>query len=196
MTMATATPQAMEDDLQLTPDTVAERLRADDTRAPALQALEALPPPVPRELAMAAAPALVDVGAGTEDREVFDRCWLVLARMVAEDAPGVAVYGAGFVGERQLRAASSRLLVEAAQRALGTGGGEDGPQPLTRDDVYSLACWLAYSPPSCVRGVTATGVAIGITVTELFRQVTELSFLRSSNSSPSSPWVAVLAHAS
>eukprot|EP01043_Picozoa_sp_COSAG02_P087746 COSAG02_NODE_24970_length_672_cov_1.382199_1_plen_71_part_01 len=69
MAMATAPPE-----LLLLPDTLAERLRAQDTRAAALQALEKLPTPCPPELAMAAAPALVDVAAATEDREVLDRC--------------------------------------------------------------------------------------------------------------------------
>ena len=68
-------------ELELMADTVAERLRADGTRAATLQALVATPPPVPRELALAAAPALADVVAGTEDREVFDRCCLLVARL-------------------------------------------------------------------------------------------------------------------
>ena len=54
---------------ELTPGRVAERLRADETQAPTLKALEELPPPVPRDLALAAAPALVDVAAGANDRD-------------------------------------------------------------------------------------------------------------------------------
>ena len=67
---------------ELVPDTVAERLRADDTRALTLHALEALPPPIARELALAAAAPLVDIAAGTENTKVFECCSLLLARQV------------------------------------------------------------------------------------------------------------------
>ena len=53
--------------------TVAERLRAEETRACTLDALEALPGSVPRELALVAAPALVDVAVETVDRGDFDK---------------------------------------------------------------------------------------------------------------------------
>ena len=103
MTTATATATAMAapELLLLLPDTLAERLRAQDTRAAALQALDKLPPPCPPELALAAAPALVDVAAATEEREVLDRCGLLLARLLAEALPDPsAVYGAALGGER------------------------------------------------------------------------------------------------
>ena len=61
---------------ELLPDTVAERLRADDTRAHTIHALDALPAHIPRELALAAVPALVDVAATTNDRQTLDRCAL------------------------------------------------------------------------------------------------------------------------
>ena len=53
--------QACESAEELAFETVAERLRAKETRASTLDALEARPGSIPRELALAAAPALVDV---------------------------------------------------------------------------------------------------------------------------------------
>ena len=52
----------------LGPDTVAEDLRADETRAHTLDALEKMSAPISRELALAAGPALVDVYVATDDR--------------------------------------------------------------------------------------------------------------------------------
>ena len=122
MAMATAPPE-----LLLLPDTLAERLRAEDTRAAALQALDKLPTPCPPELALAAAPALVDVAAATEDRGVLDRCGLLLARLLAEALPDPrTVYGAALGGERLAACLAPRLLVEATQRALGNESGEGG----------------------------------------------------------------------
>ena len=63
--------------------TVAEQLSADATRAAALDALEALAPPAPGNVALAAAPALVDVAASTEDRAEHERAVLLLARLLA-----------------------------------------------------------------------------------------------------------------
>ncbi len=167
-TMATAVPQARADDLQLTPDTVAERVHADATRAPTLRALEALPPPIPRELALAAAPALVDVAVGTEDRVEFDRSCLLLARLFAESAPEMSVVGAAFGGGRYAKYRKQpRLLAQVAQRALGGDSGQAGQQPLTRDDAYSMACFWAEGPPSGARGLTAVADAAGLTLTEL-----------------------------
>ena len=56
---------------ELTVQTVAERLRAKETRACTLDALGALPGGIPRELALVAGPALVDVAAETVDRGDF-----------------------------------------------------------------------------------------------------------------------------
>ena len=136
---------------ELMPHTVAERLRADETRTLTLLALERLPPPVPRELALAAAPALTDVSACTDDRTVYERCTLLMARLMAEAAPDpTAVYG-NTIGERLVPYLSSRVVVDVAQRALGNGGGgEGGQQPLTRDDAISIACFYAHAPPAFV----------------------------------------------
>eukprot|EP01043_Picozoa_sp_COSAG02_P047004 COSAG02_NODE_4461_length_5336_cov_3.180829_1_plen_238_part_10 len=172
----------------LLPDTVAEWLRAEDTRAGTLQALDALPSPCPSELALAAAPALVDVAAVTEDREVLDRCGLLLARLLAEAAPDPsALYGAALGGERLAAWFAPRLLVEATQRALGNGSGEGGRQPLGREDAYSFACMCAWMSPAFVRGVTAPEAAAGRTVMEHMRTVRAL-FLHSIHSSTPSCW--------
>eukprot|EP01043_Picozoa_sp_COSAG02_P007842 COSAG02_NODE_242_length_27511_cov_501.886364_2_plen_191_part_00 len=172
MAMATATAPP---ELLLLPDTLAERLRAEDTRAAALQALDKLPTPCPPELALAAAPALVDVAAATEDREVLDRCGLLLARLLAEAAPDVnTLYGAALGGERIAACYAPRLLVEATQRALGNESGEGGRQPLGREDAYSFACMHAWLQPGYVRGITAPEAAAGRTVMEFLRTVRSL----------------------
>ena len=61
---------------------------------------------------------MMDVSASTQDREVFDCCRLIVARLMAEAVPDVAVYSAHCAGERLAIACSARLIVEAAQRAL------------------------------------------------------------------------------
>ena len=165
---ATTTATAMATpELLLLPDTLADRLRAQDTQAAALQALDKLPPPCPPELALAAAPALVDVAAATEEREVLDRCGLLLARLLAEALPDPsAVYGAALGGERLAACYAPHLLVEATQRALGNGSGEGGRQPLGREDAYSFACMLAWLPSGFARGATAPEAVAGRTVME------------------------------
>ena len=173
--LLTTTATAMAAPELLLPDTLAERLRAQDTRAAALQALDKLPPPCPPELALAAAPALVDVAAATEDREVLDRCGLLLARLLAEALPDPsAVYGAALGGERLAAWHAPHLLVAATQRALGNGSGEGGQQPLGREDAYSFACMHVWIQPGWARGATAPEAAAGRTVMEYFRTVRAL----------------------
>ena len=124
----------------LAPDTVAEELRADDTRGRTLDALEEMPAPIPRELALAAGPALVDVYAATDDREEFNRCTLLAARLLAEAAPDPCIYGVIHAGERLATSRSSRLLADAVQRSLAG-------RPLTREDAYSLKITICSSTP-------------------------------------------------
>ena len=79
--------------------TVAESLRSEATRIATLDALEALAPPIPSAVALAAAPALVDAMATEKERAAFDRCGLLLGRLHAEAAPEpAAVFGAALVG--------------------------------------------------------------------------------------------------
>ena len=150
-------PMAAE---ELMVETVAQRLRAEQTRACALDALEALPAgSIPRELALAAAPALVDVAAGTVNRGDFDRSTLLLARLIEEAAPDLSVFSAALSGERLEAYYGPRLVVEAMQRALGGGGVDSGG--LTREDAHSVACWAAWEAPSIVRGYSALAAAAG-----------------------------------
>jgi len=146
---------------------VADALRSPRTRDAALGALEALPPPIAADVALAAAPALADVvaAAGEEsERAALDRAALLVARLLAEAAPDPApVYGAAFGGERYAAYLAPRLVVEAAQRALGEGGA-----PLARADASSYACLHAYLAPACARGYTAPNLAAGRTELEMF----------------------------
>ena len=159
---------------ELMPSTVAERLREDDTRAATLQALEALPAPLARELALAAAPALVDLTAHTENRAVLNQCALLLGRLMVESAPDPSsIYGSAFSGDRLAAYSAPRLYVEAVQRALETHG-TDRAQPLTREDAYSCACVYAWTGPATVRGFTAPMAAAGRTVMEFLRIVSAL----------------------
>ena len=150
---------------ELAADTVAGSLRSEETRASVLQALEATPAPIPHELALAAAPALVDVASDTQDREACDRCTLMVGRLMAEAAPDPSrVYAAAYGGERLAAHLAPRVLTEATQRALETedcAGEGGGGQPLTREDAYSFACHGAYGCPTCVRGWTALEKAAG-----------------------------------
>ena len=69
--------------------TVAESLRSEATRIATLDALEALAPPIPSAVALAAAPALVDAIATGKERASFDRCGLLLGRLLAEALRGM-----------------------------------------------------------------------------------------------------------
>ena len=141
--------------------TVADRLRSEATRITTLDALEALAPPIQSDVALAAAPALVDAMATETERASYDRCGLLLARVCAEAAPDpAALYGAAFAGERLEAFLAPTLLVEAAQRAsLG--------QALMSEDARSYACREACGAergPACVRGLNAPHAAAGRTV--------------------------------
>jgi hypothetical protein len=140
--------------------TVADTIRSEVTRIATLNALEALAPPIPSAVALAAAPALVDAMATEKDRAAFDRCGLLLARLAVEALPEpAAVYGAAMAGERSVIGLTPALIAEAVQRA-------SSGQPLTREDARSYACLGAREVPSYVRGGTAPWVAAGYTAME------------------------------
>ena len=142
--------------------TVAESLRSEATRIATLDALEALAPPIPSAVALAAAPALVDVLATEKERAAFDRCGLLLARLLAEAAPEPApVFGTALGGGRFAAILTASLVAEAVQRAASSSG-----QPLTVEDARSYECLNAYHGPSFVRGMTAPFAAAGYTVME------------------------------
>eukprot|EP01043_Picozoa_sp_COSAG02_P041954 COSAG02_NODE_3525_length_6615_cov_2.025629_7_plen_244_part_00 len=144
-------------DKRVAADTVAERLANDDTRASTLDAFEAMPPQLPRELALAAVPHLVDVASATRDRETFDRCTLLVARVMVDAAPNPSeVYGAAFGGGRRSLYGAARLIIEATHQLT----------PLTREDAHSFACLCTCEAPAMVRGCTAPEAAAGRTAAE------------------------------
>ena len=108
--------------MAVTAATVANALRSEATRVATLVALEALAPPIPSAVALAAAPALVDAMATETQRAAFDRCGLLLARLLGEAAPDpAAVYGVrwrptrGFLRSRPAgRGAAARAFRGAA----------------------------------------------------------------------------------
>ena len=168
--------------MAVTAAAVAIGLRSEASRATALDALEALAPPIPSAMALAAAPALVDAMATETERAAFDRCGLMLARVLDEAAPEPAdVYGAAAGGERFVALLTPGLLVEAVQGALSAG------QPLTSEDARSYACLWACQAPALVRGSTAPEAAAGRTVSEYMGIVSCLAHIPSA-----SPFVASL----
>ena len=89
------------------PDAVHALLATTTSRPAALAALEDHPAPLDRALAVAAAPALVElltVSADDVDAVTFQRVGLLLARLLAEapDDPSI-IFGAAF-GEGRLAA--------------------------------------------------------------------------------------------
>ena len=141
--------------------TVADGLRSEVTLIATLDTLEALAPPVPSTVALAAAPVLVDVIATETERASYNRCGLMRGRLLDEAAPDpAAVYGAATTGELMKMLFAPALLVEAVQRALSSG------QPLTSEDAMSYACLGAREAPVRVRGFTAPEAAAGRTTME------------------------------
>lgn len=139
-------------------DTVGPLLRDRETRAAALDALEAHAVPIERSVSLGAAPALGELLA-LDVAEVspaeFDRIGLLLARLGAEapDDPA-SLYGAAF-GE-------GRLLV--FYRSEGNALAQTLRKPaeeLTREDALHVACSDAFLPYAYVRGVTKLLVAAG-----------------------------------
>lgn len=151
---------------ELLPDNVGDHLRSDASRTATLNALEAIPAPVPTDLALAAAPALVDTLTGTEDRDHFDRCMLLIGRLLTQAAPDPStVFGAAFAGERFKAVWAPRVHLVAVQRALGG-------HPLTRGDAYSYACLRGpLGGLFSVRGQTAPFAATGRTAMEAIADV-------------------------
>ena len=145
---------------------VAEALRAGATRATALDSLEARPVPIPSDVALAAAPVLVDVVAVAEDRMEHDRAALLLARLLDEAGPeAAAVNGAAFQGERLTAYCGSRMVVEATQCAVETG------QAMTREHARSYACLHSRTGVVATRGMMVAEAAAGRTVMEYFATV-------------------------
>jgi hypothetical protein len=160
----------------LTAGSVVERLRAESTRAGTLEALGAVEAPVSRDVALAAAPALVDIAAHTNDREELEHSTLLLARLLDEATPDpAALYGVAFAGDdRAAEYRQAHLLHEATQRALATAGHAEGSKSLTLADARCYACICAYDSPASVRGHTAPEAAAGRTFMSYLKMVNTL----------------------
>ena len=141
------------------PDAVHALLATAASRPATLAALEDHPAPLDRALAVAAAPALVElltVSADDVDAATFQRAGLLLARLLAEapDDPSI-IFGAAFGEDRLAALWNSEDSVLA--RALLKPANQ-----LTADDALSLACAEAHNCPALVRGYTATWRAVGL----------------------------------
>jgi hypothetical protein len=149
----------------LSADTVGPLLRDRETRAAALDALDAHAVPIERSVSLGAAPALGELLA-LDVAEVgpaeFDRIGLLLARLVAEisDDPA-SVCGAVWGQGRWL--AFWRSEGNAWARALRKPAEE-----LTREDALHVACSEALGPHYYIRGVSKPIAAAGFATTMEF----------------------------
>ena len=151
----------------LAADTVAQRLHDPDTRVDALESLELQPAPIPTPIAMAAAPALLEVlalDASAVDRATFDRAALLLGRLEAEAPPddGHVLHGAAFGDGRQMKLFEASNIAHVALRKPAS--------ELTKADATSYACLQAHVPAySSARGWTAPWKAAGFTAKEFLK---------------------------
>jgi hypothetical protein len=150
--------------VNLTAETVAERLRDRATRSATLTALESHAAPIPTAVSLAAAPALLGLmtmDAAEVERNTYDRAGLLLARLEVESLPGVlAVHGAAFGEGGYERLWNADSVVNAALRQPAA--------QLTRADAVSYACCYAFLTPSFARGMTKPVAAAGLTGLEYF----------------------------
>ena len=152
----------------LSATTVGPLLRDRETRAAALDALDAHAVPIERSVSLGAAPALGELLA-LDAAEVgpaeFDRIGLLLARLVAEASDDPAsVYGAAW-GEGRLLA-FWRSEGNAVARALRKPAEE-----LTREDALHFACAEAVWTQAYIRGCTKAFAATGFATTMEFMAV-------------------------
>ena len=145
-------------------DTVASLLRGRDTRAATLAALDAHASPIDEAVALAAAPALVELlaldASELGDRSLFDCIGLLLGRLAAEASDDPApVFGAA-LGEGRLVA----LLWSTEQSEEGSVLARAARKPaaeLTRADAYSYACCNTLFAAGIVRGYTELFASAG-----------------------------------
>jgi hypothetical protein len=145
--------------------TVGSLLRDRETRAAALDALEAHAVPIERSVSLGAAPVLgelltLDVAeVGPAD---FDRIGLLLGRLVAEASDDPAsVYGAAW-GEGRMLAlwrSEGNALAQALRKPA---------EELTREDALHFACSTADAPQAYGCGMTKPIAAAGFTTTMEF----------------------------
>eukprot|EP01046_Picozoa_sp_COSAG06_P006347 COSAG06_NODE_297_length_18026_cov_50.901545_8_plen_226_part_00 len=145
--------------VDLTAETVAERLRDRATRSATLTALESHAAPIPTAVSLAAAPALLGLmtmDAAEVERNTYDRAGLLVARLEAEALPDVvAVHGAAFGEGGYERLWNANSVLNAALRQPAA--------QLTRADARSYACHAAYETIYPARGYTEPFRAAGIT---------------------------------
>jgi hypothetical protein len=142
----------------LSADTVGPLLRGRETRAAALDALDAHAVPIERAVSLGAAPALGELLA-LDVAEVgpteFGRIGLLLGRLVAEESEDPAsVFGAALGEGRYL--AFWRSEGNAVAQALRKPAEE-----LTREDALHSACAEALLPQASVHGFTKIWSAAG-----------------------------------
>jgi hypothetical protein len=144
---------------------VGSLLRGRETRAAALDALDAHAVPIERSVSLGAAPVLGEllaldvVEVGPAD---FDRIGLLLGRLTAEASDDPAsVCGAAW-GEGRMLAfwrSEGNALAQALRKPA---------EELTREDALHFACVDAYWPQAPVRGWTKPLAAAGFASTMEF----------------------------
>jgi hypothetical protein len=142
----------------LAADTVGTLLRDRETRAAALDALNAHAVPIERSVSLGAAPALGELLA-LDAVEVspadFDRIGLLLARLVAEASDDSAsVFGAA-MGEGRYAAywrSEGNVVAQALRKPT---------EELTREDALHFACAIPLEPQAYIRGFTKPVAAAG-----------------------------------
>ena len=133
-------------------------LRDRETRAAALDALDAHAVPIERSVSLGAAPALGELLA-LDVAEIgpaeFARIRLLLARLMAEASDDPAsVFGAA-LGDGRFTAclrSEGNTVAQALRKPA---------EELTREDAVHLACAEAYLAPTFVRGCTKPIAAAG-----------------------------------
>ena len=144
---------------------VAQLLRERETRCTTLEALEACSGTIDSAVALAAAPALVELLAASADdvkQEQFERVGLLLNRLLMEasDDPS-AVFGAAY-GEGRM-AALLRSRDNIAARALRKPADE-----LTAADARSIVFHDVFNGPAGVRGWTKPYAAMDSSAMQMF----------------------------
>ena len=149
----------------LSADTVGALLRGSETRAAALDALDAHAVRIERSVSLGAAPALAELLA-LDVAEVapaeFDRIGLLLARLLAEASDDPApVFGAALGEGRYLAIylSEGNAVAEALRKPA---------EELTREDAQHIVCAEALYPHAWVRGLTKPIAAAGFAASAKF----------------------------
>jgi hypothetical protein len=156
------------DNSTLSANVLGQQLLDRATRLPTLDVLESHTTPIPDALALAAAPALLDLlmmDASEVNRTTFDRVGLMLGRLVAEAPQNVArIYGAAFRDQGLERLWNSDNVLNTALLSKPA-------LELSEADAISYACAWAHYSPTVVRTWNAPFDAAGITGKEWLKCV-------------------------